>query len=399
VSSVLAIRPGKPQGNTTSQHETISERNPHRIAQSFVPVIVIDVDSETKETPGSDAVQVSSPSHAKCLGYVLQFPAGKTPYSAYPFALHDSRSLPWDFSIENGVMTLFARNCYEFKSRPGVSCPPCLSLPKNKSLEGIINRLQDGIHPNSPYSYYGASGLQEVLHRQADRIAFLQLRGLNQTRALLGKATALSDYKRLVIAIASGKVARVSRVIHIALEQRKGVNGIISTLRDAAEGYYRPRSYSEEEDMWGLLTWRLAGNRVAHINHRSGHGPSVTYLRSRTIVPPIIPSPGMPTAAEVQKNTVANLASVLDVIKMRSPHVVLMFDEIATEKRLRWDPKTNYFLGFCREHAHKTSKEFINEGDLEEAYRSLDKGEVHYAPEVRKMLPFCFRTETRSIYF
>ena len=243
---------------------------------------------------------------------------------------------------------------------------------------------------NSPYSYYGASGLQEVLHQQVDRITFLQLRGLNQMRALLGKATALSDYKRLVIAIASGKVARVSRVIHIALEQKKGVNGIISTLQDAAEGYYRPRSYSEEEDMWGLLTWWLAGNCVVHINHQSGHGPSVTYLHSQTIVPPIIPSPGMPTAAEVQKNIVANLASVLDVIKIRVCHVVLMFDEIATEKRLHWDLKTNYFLGFCREHAHKTSKEFINEGDLEEAYRSLDKGEVHYAPEVRKMLLICF---------
>ena len=44
---------------------------------------------------------------------------------------------------------------------------------------------------------------------------------------------------------------------------------------------------------------------------------------------------------------------------------VLMFDEIATEKRLRWDAKTNYFLGFFREHAHQTSMEFINEGDLE----------------------------------
>lgn len=115
------------------------------------------------------------------------------------------------------------------------------------------------IHPNSPYSYYGAGGLHEVLHLQTDKIAFLQLHGLNQTQALLGKATALSDYKRLVNAITSGNVTRVSRVIYIMLEQKKKVNGIISTLQDAAEGYYRIRNYSEEEDMWGLLTWRLAG--------------------------------------------------------------------------------------------------------------------------------------------
>lgn len=118
--------------------------------------------------------------------------------------------------------------------------------------------------------------------------------------------------------------------------------------------------------MWGLLTWWLAGNHVVHIHHQSGHGPSVTYLHSQTIVLPIIPSPGMLTATEVQENIVANLVSVLDVIKMCICHVVLMFDEIAMEKCLHWDLKTNYVLGFFREQAHKTLKEFITEGDLEE---------------------------------
>ena len=28
---------------------------------------------------------------------------------------------------------------------------------------------------------------------------------------------------------------------------------------------------------------------------------------------------------------------------------VLIFNEIATEKRIRWDPKTNYFIGLFRE--------------------------------------------------
>ena len=60
-------------------------------------------------------------------------------------------------------------------------------------------------------------------------------------------------------------------------------------------------------------------------------------------------------------------------------HTVMMFDELATKKRLRWDPKTNYFLGVCREHANKTSMEFVNEGDMEELFRWIDEGKVHYA--------------------
>ena len=74
---------------------------------------------------------------------------------------------------------------------------------QNKSLEGIINCVQNGVHPNSPYSYHDAGGLHEVLHRQTDKIAFLELHGLNQARALLGKATTWSDYKQLINAIAT----------------------------------------------------------------------------------------------------------------------------------------------------------------------------------------------------
>jgi hypothetical protein len=35
----------------------------------------------------------------------------------------------------------------------------------------------------------------------------------------------------------------------------------------AAEGYYNPKSFTEEEDMKALLLWKLGGNRVAEINH------------------------------------------------------------------------------------------------------------------------------------
>ena len=63
-----------------------------------------------------------------------------------------------------------------------------------------------------------------------------------------------------------------------------------------------------------------------------------------------------------------------------------MFDELATEKRICWDPKTNYFLGLCREHSHKTSTEFINEGDMEELFQKLDDGTIHHTGEV-SLLP------------
>jgi hypothetical protein len=144
--------------------------------------------------------------------------------------------------------------------------------------------------------------------------------------------------------------------------------------------------------MKALLLWKLGGNRVAQINHRANGAPSVPYLRTHSNVPPIIPSPQSPTIQEVQMNVNVTLHSVLNVVyshvKVKVLHMVLMFvlmfDEITTEKRICWDPKTNYFLGVCRQHASKTLMEFINEEDLEELYQCLDDGVVHYAGEVRR---------------
>ncbi|KJA12558.1 hypothetical protein HYPSUDRAFT_1096618, partial [Hypholoma sublateritium FD-334 SS-4] len=61
--------------------------------------------------------------------------------------------------------------------------------------------------------------------------------------------------------------------------------------------------------------------------------------------------------------------------------MVLMVDEIATEKRIRWDDQTNHFLGVCRQHGKATSLDFNTVEDMIELFDCLDKGEVHYAAE------------------
>jgi hypothetical protein len=63
-----------------------------------------------------------------------------------------------------------------------------------------------------------------------------------------------------------------------------------------------------------------------------------------------------------------------------------MFDELATEKRVRWHDKTNTFIGVCRQHGSKISLRFDSQDDLDELFRALETTElrdaVHYAGEV-----------------
>jgi hypothetical protein len=62
-----------------------------------------------------------------------------------------------------------------------------------------------------------------------------------------------------------------------------------------------------------------------------------------------------------------------------------MFDKLLTEKRPRWDDKSNKILGVCQEHGHDTSLEFTSEEDLQALWEELAAmayGKIHLAHEV-----------------
>ena len=85
---------------------------------------------------------------------------------------------------------------------------------------------------------------------------------------------------------------------------------------------------------------------------------------------------------DVERNLSAILSGgLLDALKALSQdqilHLVLMIDEIALEKRIRWDSRTNKFLGVCREHADKVSTTFETMADAEELVKAIDDGRVH----------------------
>jgi hypothetical protein len=91
---------------------------PRNRSKGFDEDATINVDAFEYE----DTLRQQKTSVAVCEGYTLIFPAGKTSHTAYPFALHDTIILPWDFALKNGVMKLFARSCHGLSEG---SCQPC----------------------------------------------------------------------------------------------------------------------------------------------------------------------------------------------------------------------------------------------------------------------------------
>lgn len=70
------------------------------------------------------------------------------------------------------------------------------------------------------------------------------------------RSTALSNYKRFVIAMGSGRYENVEHLVRVGLGQHKSIRAILTTYEEAAEGVYHPKSYTEKDDMRGMLLWK-----------------------------------------------------------------------------------------------------------------------------------------------
>jgi hypothetical protein len=98
------------------------------------PSMPIDVDAMADSTVVARPNQVIKLQH-RCSGYIFNLPAGQSPLSTYPFALHDSMNLPWDYAVTNGMLTLHAHACEG--AVEGMVCNICQNLQLNSILEGI----------------------------------------------------------------------------------------------------------------------------------------------------------------------------------------------------------------------------------------------------------------------
>ncbi|KAJ8089167.1 hypothetical protein PM082_014415 [Marasmius tenuissimus] len=141
----------------------------------------------------------------RCSGFHLTFPPQQTPYSSYPFALHDHYMLPWNVSIQNGMMHLFHRDCRVEIQEDRECCHACESLSSNDVLEGITARIENGVHENSPWIFHSLNGLKEIAHRRTDQFDTLRLRHLRNSQKLLVMQRNLDNTKRFIMAIGSGE--------------------------------------------------------------------------------------------------------------------------------------------------------------------------------------------------
>ncbi len=324
-------------------------------------------------------------SSAQCCGIKITFPAGSSPHSSYPYGIHDQLGDPWNYAVSGSLMVLRAKRCSDTSRRLHTSgrCERCEMLSENANLQGVIRRLETGVHENTNLMYHSIGGLVTLVRRKAVQVKALRFQRLNDVKKLAGKAVALDDMKRWVMAVGSGKVERVDRLVWVNLARKGGIRNLLDLYNRAAKQVYHPRNYTEEDDLRGLLLWRLGGARVAGIAHHALNLPSLSTLRRRTIIPRLLISAHAPTRLEIETNVVSNFEAIYELLETHQVvHQIFMLDELKTEERLRHDPDSNKIQGVCREHGYKTSLEFNSEKEVDLLLGAINKKEIHVAVEV-----------------
>ena len=351
----------------------------------------VTVISDDEDLPSQTLKAIVSPTKQQsvvdapakmCPGYRLTFPLGQQGHTSYPFALHTVLSLPWDYKTCHDGFFVISHSCTGMIEGNG-RCKQCDDLGKNEKLKKIVGRYTDGVHENAQLVYHGIGGLVNIVRRKTLANDLLRAHRLNDLKKLVGQVGVIDEHKQMLLALSSQRIPRVDHVLRMGFRRGAGIHTILERVKKAAAGTYHPKGFDEEDDLQALLFLRLGGARVADVAHRIFGTPSVKAIRTRTAIPQILASPSFPTHYEIEHNITACFEGVLEIVGGSTLHGVLMFDEIAIEKRPRWDDKSNKILGVCREHGRDTSLEFTTEEDLQTLWEELGCGKIHLAHEVR----------------
>ncbi|KAF7344645.1 hypothetical protein MVEN_01624700 [Mycena venus] len=200
----------------------------------------------------------------QCRGWRLIFPEGQNPHTSYPFGVHAEYSLPWGYELANGSLFLRADGCLRHLREDEEECEPCSALPRDSNLRGILDRILNGVHENSRLTFHPIANLVDMHRRRTEQLREKNLVKLNNTRTIMRKMATIDNQKELTMAIASGKILRIS-------------------VEEQPTGEYKPMN-DEREKALAVALWRVGGGRLAEIGHRALGLPGLNTLRQNNLM-------------------------------------------------------------------------------------------------------------------
>ncbi|KAF8871916.1 hypothetical protein BD779DRAFT_1398357, partial [Infundibulicybe gibba] len=133
------------------------------------------------------------------------------------FGLHDLQNLPWNLHVVGHQLSIQAITCREIivssSELKENHCSECHKLLTHSVFLGILDRINEGVHENTPLAYQPIGGLTAVIHRKTKQLDALRFTHLNASQKLLSRARSLDDYKKFVMALGDSRGTRLDTLI------------------------------------------------------------------------------------------------------------------------------------------------------------------------------------------
>ncbi|KZV91926.1 hypothetical protein EXIGLDRAFT_579283, partial [Exidia glandulosa HHB12029] len=193
----------------------------------------------------------------------------------------------------------------------------------------------------------------------------------------------VSDYKRLVWAIATDNIPRVRVVLKVALNNKRGVRGLLAQVQKAATDVYKARSFTAPEWALAILFKKMGGNSISELAHRALGLPSPESIRRHSTFSTIRISTAYPTLEDIVFNIDIMFPDLIRALHETAVYgYIIMVDEVKNEERPAWDPDSNNIYGFCREHSDPFDVQFRSMAEPLALAEALRDGRVHLAKEM-----------------
>ncbi|KLO14229.1 hypothetical protein SCHPADRAFT_826611, partial [Schizopora paradoxa] len=211
------------------------------------------------------------------------------------------------------------------------------------------------------------------------------------------------DHKRFLMAISSGDIPRLDRLLSQALNDGAGITQILGRVELSLLGAYHARSFDEKDIDIAVLVYRLGGRSLLFALNKYIEIPSIRALQRAQAFTKIHPSFGAPQMEEVLFNIrqlISRRAASNVQESNKSPllGLSLMMDEVNTEDAACYFPESDIIGGFCREHSHGINTKISNFDDAQALANALQDGSLHFGKETSVVAVASFGPALRGAF-
>ncbi|PPR04251.1 hypothetical protein CVT26_004196 [Gymnopilus dilepis] len=313
-----------------------------------------------------------------CPGIDVEWSAGSI-WATYAYHQHEGDSLPWTpvgFDSKNNTIRLRDDHCLGELAEHDVSpCHRCQCLPFSREFKNFEARSKE-VEDFTPWHYLTFSQMVDLLKQMSGQLRTLRTELHNARRRNKSSATQISDYKRILMLIASNEVAGLRRLIAASLKRGCSPKSIIVLLERAIRGLYSPHGgFSERDFDLGLISQALGGTKLLHALHHALGLPSESTLRRHHRIPRLLASIAVPSKEEIDHNISAFFDPRVKPFPPKFPNGipgnVAAFDGIAIESKCRYCPQRRMIMGLCREHCKNIDPTVQNLESIEDIRAAL----------------------------